>query len=419
MRNINYYQSCKDNLKEKYIIELLEHEINHRVYFFGKQFSSPWGNKIKLKNIIIKAVYRVLHTKKFNSDIPLIFSSAPNNFNNKLKDKQYKIVNSWWSLRKGKYLKVDVNYKKEYNKIFNQIKSSGLHDLTSSKFLNEIKLFKEKSKILISSKNFKAAFFSNDLGFFERLFIDIFKELGIPTFIFLHGLPARYNNIDDNRADYLIVWGKKIKENYFLNGVSRDKIIISGHPNFKLKKFLDLKFDLSKILVLSKAMAGSPISSNNIILSDRGNCLLYLNTIKSVLSTFGVEHVNLRLHPSENELWYSKNIDTDFFNFKNSNSLNNVLNSSTLVIGPTSTVALESLYNDRNYLIFEPQNNGLDILNYPVVDPFNSNNSKILVAKNEVDLKILIQEKHCVTKEFLNDYVESIFDLTEVFNKIK
>jgi hypothetical protein len=421
MKNINYYQYCKDNFNESGTIELLQHEINYRVYYFGKQFSSPWENKIKLKSYIrnkIMSFYKVLNTKEFNKDIPLIFSNASFNINDKLKGKKYEVVNPWWSLQKGNYLKVDLNYKKQYNEIFKQIKNNGLHDLTSLKFLNEIKNFKEKSKALILSKNFKAAFFSNDLGFFERLFIDVFKELGIPTFIFLHGLPARYNDIDDNRTDYLIVWGKKIKENFFLNGVSKDKIIISGHPNFKSKKLLDLKFDLSNIVVLSKAMNGSSSISNNNILSDRGNCLLYLKAIKSVLRSFGIEQVKLRLHPSENELWYSENIDTVFFVFCNSNSLKSVLNSSTLLIGPTSTVALEALYYDTNYLIFEPQNNGLDILNYPTVDPFNSNNSEILVAKNEDDLKMLIQKKYCVSTDFLNNYVEGSFDLTEVFNKI-
>ena len=66
----------------------------------------------------------------------------------------------------------------------------------------------------------------------ERMAIDAGKEMGIPTVVFLHGLPARYNKIDDNRANYLCVWGEGIKEQYINVGVDPDKILITGHPSF-------------------------------------------------------------------------------------------------------------------------------------------------------------------------------------------
>lgn len=416
----DYYQYKLETSIYPKTLELVQHVIYERIYYFGNQFSRV--NDKKIKNIFNKkavSLYRFLNTKKYKSNEPLIFSNAYFNINNILEKNNFKLVVPWWASKRGNYLKCHLDFHKSFNDISYKLKHNSLCDLSSVSFLNDIKDFKEKAIKIISSKNFKGAFFSNDLGFFERLFIDVFKELNIPTFIFLHGLPARYNDIDDNRADYLIVWGEQIKKNYISAGVNCNKILISGHPSFIEIKDCQVNFDMSNILVLTKPMCGSPSISNNVILSDRGNCIKYLESIRSVLVNFGINHVKLRLHPSENIEWYSDNIDNNFFKICNSKPLEEILKISTLVIGPTSTVFLESLYSLTNYIIYEPQSNGLDILNYPVVDPFDMNNNTIEIAANESELKKIIKNKYCIPNDFLNNYIKEKFDFEEVLKIIK
>jgi hypothetical protein len=416
----DYYQYKLETSIHPKTLELVQHVIYERIYYFGNQFSRV--NEKKIKNIFKKkalSLYKFLNTKKNKSNEPLIFSNSYFDINNIIEKNNFKVVVPWWTSKRGYYLKCDLDFHKSFNDIFYKIKHNSLCDLSSASFLNEIKEFKEKAKMMVSLKNFKGAFFSNDLGFFERLFIDVFKELNIPTFIFLHGLPARYNDIDDNRADYLIVWGEQIKKNYISGGVNCDKILVSGHPSFLEIKDCQVNFDMSNILVLTKPMCGSPSISNNVILSDRGNCIKYLESIRSVLVNFGINHVKLRLHPSENIEWYSNNINNNFFKICNSKPLEEILEMSTLVIGPTSTVFLESLYNSTNYIIYEPQSNGLDILNYPVVDPFDKNNNNIEIAANESELNKIIKNKYCIPNKFIDNYIKEKFDFEEVLNIIK
>ena len=55
-------------------------------------------------------------------------------------------------------------------------------------------------------------FLSNDMTAINRIAISACKNVGVKSMIYLHGLPAgSYNAIDNNRADYLCVWGDRIE----------------------------------------------------------------------------------------------------------------------------------------------------------------------------------------------------------------
>ncbi len=414
------YNYLYENTKNRYIIELLQYEINKRIYYFGNNFINPWEKSCLDKNKIkqfITSKYKTLRSKSLINNHNLVLSDAYFTVNDELK-KNCRVVVPWWTFkRNGIYLK-DTRFQKLFYEINQVINNARLDELISEGFIKKITLFINAGEQLIVSHDFKAGIFSNDLGFYERIFIDILKKLNIPTFIFLHGLPARYNNIDDNRADYLIVWGDKIKENYIKAGVDSNKIIVSGHPAYSKPLKKKLKNSLDEVLVISKAMNGAPSISNDIILSDRGNCLLYLKLIQEILKEFGVKKAKLRIHPSENPDWYKANIDTGFFTIDRDNLIN-TLKKSTLVIGPTSTVFLESIYWGVNYLVFEPSINDIDLMNYPLVSPFDGTDNGIPVAKNLEEFKNILINKKSVESEILKDYISPEFDLSEVFSKIK
>ncbi len=256
---------------------------------------------------------------------------------------------------------------------------------------------------------------SNDISFFEQTNIKIFRKMGKPSFIFLHGLPV-YNVLDNNQADYLVVWGKKIKENYVNIGFPANKVLISGHPYYSNLNDSKLRNDIDDILVLSKAMSGAQLRDEN-RLSDRGNSILYLYSIEKILRSRGVKKVRFRVHPSENIDWYYKFIDRDFF-IADKESLKNSLEKSTLVIGPTSTVFLESIYYGVNYLVYEPAVNGLDLSGYPPCPPFDGSDGKVFVAKTEEDLSGLLTKKAMVDKTVFNDYIDTPFNIKVITDKI-
>ena len=418
--NNNLYAYLIKHAENKYAIELLQYEINNRVYHYGKHFSSSWEKTPNLKENIknyLAVVYKKIKYKKCKNSSNLVLSNAYFSINDILSQNNYKVIIPWWNLKKNGFYLKDQPFLKLFSEIEKTLKTSGIDEILSKEFLEKVIKFKELASEVIVKNKIKAGFFSYDLGFFERVFIDALKECGVPSFIFLHGLPNRYNNIDDNRADYLIVWGPKMKQNYIDSGVNAEKIIVSGHPIYSQITHKNLLFSLDKILVISKPTHGTPPISDNIFLSDRGNSILYLQKVERTLKSLGVKNVKLRLHPSENKDWYKTNINTSFFSLDNAN-LYSSINSSTLLIGPSTTVILDSIYCGVNYLIFEPLEKGFTLMNYPTCSPFNGDDDKIPVAKNESEFKELLNKKKSIDASVIHDYVNSEFDFSEVIKKI-
>jgi hypothetical protein len=412
MDNLSLYKYLKSSSSEKYFIELLQYEINKIIYYYGENFIRPWKSTKSFKYKVLVGVhniYRVINSSYNKHQNPEIFSNAYFNLNSLMKDKGVNIVIPFWSFkRNGQYI-ANIKYQRLFNRLNRIISKGSVGELISTSTFALVDYFIKESKIIIRKRNFIAAFFSNDLGFFDRLFIDIFKQLDIPTFIFLHGLPGRYNIIDDNRADYLIVWGNQIKQNFINKGVKEEKIIVSGHPLYK-KEILStqLRFDLKNIVVLSRPISGSPSSSNQEYIDNKGTCIVYLLILKKCLIKFGVSNVTLCPHPSEDPNWYSNQLNDDFFTI-GSESLPKLLKKSSLVIGPTSTVFLESLYYGVNYLVFEPIDSNISL-----VDPFDGSNDKIPIAKNEWDLYNIIENKIEVERSVFSEYISADFNIDRI-----
>lgn len=249
----------------------------------------------------------------------------------------------------------------------------------------------------------------NDMTFFENLSIRIFRRMKKPSFVFLHGLPGRYNRIDDNRADHLVVWGEAIKRHYMAAGVDSTKIHVSGHPLYRGVPSGKLRCSLDDVLVLTKSMNGGN-HGTDVILSDRGNCALYLVMLEDILKKYGVSRARFRTHPSENTGWYRQFIDTDFW-VEDTESVQSSLARSTLVIGPTSTMFLESIWHGINYMIFEPLRGGTSLDNYPLVPPFDGTDVRIPVAHDAVTLVRMLREGTRPDMSFWADYVSDGFDL--------
>ncbi len=392
--------------------------LDEKLHYFGEHFKNPSerrSNFNKFKDFIydlIFSIYFIIQTIiKNNPKGPNLISSSYFNLDDKLNAYGFNIYRPPWSLKRRQNIGSDWELFNSTLELKRLLKNSDFKYFLSDEFFTKCIQFELKLSNWLKKNKIKGVIVANDVAFFENILIKVAKKLQIPTFIFLHGLPARYNNIDDNRADFLIVWGEKLKNNFINVGFKKEKIIVAGHPNYRgVKLNIGLKFDFANILIITKSLNGANHSDKS-ILSDRGNVILYLKIVETVLRKNGVEKVRLRLHPSENLNWYLRYLDNDFYVF-DSETLHDSISHSSLIIGPTSTVFLESICLGVNYLVFEPVFNTLDILNNPIVPPFDGTDKNIPVANSEEQLDFFLRNKIMVNSDCILDYLNESLDLS-------
>ena len=409
------------------ILDSIKFELDKHIYFYGDNFDSP-REKITTVKVLLKTMLRDTSReysnmlKSFTRNKPVsktnnIVSNSYFSINDELRQAGYNVYKPIWCDGISHDVIFDVDLYRESKAIKNIFAKGNFIDIIDERFIERIKSFKEHLKRYYIDNNISAIIVPNDICFFENLSIKIFKEINRPSFIFLHGLPGRYNNIAENRSDYLIVWGDKIKENYIKAGFREDKILVSGHPYYKEFHYRELKFGIEDILIITESMPGAQ-HGERVRLSDRGNSILYLYSIQNVLKKMDVKSVRLRVHPSANRRWYLKFVDKDFFRL-DMEDLDSSLKRSTLVIGPDSTILVESAYYGVNYLVYKPDNDGVDLMNLKISPPFDGSDARIPVAKDEGELRHMLADKVKADASFLGDYIKTPFDITFMKRYIK
>ena len=418
--NFNLFDMLeKSGLYDPVVLDTLKYELDQRIYSYGQQFRCPrevisnkqWFRK-RLRRLVGNRLKLHKVTRGTKGDLPegkRILSSAYFTVNEELSKLGFSVVSPPWSGSRESIYLPSVEAFRACEKLWDMLENATFADLLAEPLVHALEIFESASLSAYLNTNVTALVVPNDLNTWERVALRQFREMGRSSFIFLHGLPGRYNRIDDSRSDFLIVWGQKIKENYVKVGHDPDRIFISGHPFYRGLPSNRLRNSLDEILVLTKSMNGAQHSGEN-ILTDRAALVAYLFVVKEVLIAFGVRKVRLRPHPSENSQWYLRFIDPDFFHI-DTEVLARSLDRSTLVIGPTSTLLLESLYHGVNYVVFEPIANGRGIDNYPIVPPFDGSDTRVPVADCAQALVSLIKSKTTIALDFWGDYIQSPFDI--------
>lgn len=415
---LNYIKEIND--KDNEVLYYLKYHLDYCIYHYGNHFASPRekdtfkktkeSTYLFLKRYYGLFIHNIRLLKKINnsSDYKIISTNHLNVANEFVKSGFNVYLPPWTnehdlSLKK-KRLSSNIAYIKKALQTFI------FKDFFTEDFYRRIYELKEDLKEYYIKNNFSAVVFHHDVLFFERLTIQIFKELNRPSFVFLHGLPTIYTDYDNNQSDYLIVWGRKIKENFISAGVDEKKIFVSGHPFYnKIRPHESLRFDFSDILVLTRPMNHGQ-HLKDITLFDRGNLILYLFSVQNVLKNNGIKNVRLRPHPVENPAWYLQYIDANFFKIDN-NDLSDSLNRSSLVIGPSSTIILDAVNRGINYVVYEPEKDGYNLLNFKSFNPFDGSDSRIPVAKNEGQLADILANRKLIDTSFFNDYADSPFTI--------
>jgi hypothetical protein len=425
LENISLLSFLKqEQILNAYWYDCLRYELDKHVYYYGNHYmrslESVQNDKTEKAKYALKilrsTVKEKLSKKSVNKSNPVIISNAYFNFNDKLSKPGFTVIQPPWANRSDLSY-YDAGIVNLCIKIKSLFEFADFNYLISKEFIQLLEKFSNLFKSFITKEKIAALIVPNDENFFANISVKIFKELGLPTFIFLHGLPARYNTIDEHRSDYLVVWGKKMKEIYMRKGMAENKIFISGHPKYQKGIKKSIEFSLNNILVLTKTIVGSPHSSG-MILSDRGNLIVYLLSIQKVLKQCNVKNVRLRPHPSENINWYMQFLDKDFF-VPDTDNLSQSLSKTSLVIGPVSSVFLEALYYKVNYLVYEPSTNNINILNHTIEPPFDESDERIPVAYNEETLFRFLKGKKCADADLLSDYLQTPFDVSFINQLIK
>jgi len=420
---INLIES--ENSKNKKYYDFLKENLDSRFYHYGFHFKYSFERKSAFKEGLYSKIINFLtglfvffmqSVKK--SKGPTVISSSYFNTDSYFKTTyDCNVSRPPWAYNQNFDNLFDFNLYKKSEKIKNDLKNKNFSYLVSDTFINKIKDFEQELKIFFVTNNIVALFISNDRGFFEKLAISIFKDLGLPSFSFAHGLQFWLNDYDWKRADYLVVWGILSKQDFVNMGFNSEKVLISGHPEKINIAKKELRFDVTDILVLGNSLNGvNP--SNEYTLTDRSNCIYYLYLIQKCLKEFNITKVRFRPHPSENPDWYRKNIDLNFYEIDDLD-LSSSLVSSSLVIGPTSTVFLDALIEGVNYVVFEPHNQfGFGLNGYRIPSMYNGDNENVPVAKSVVELREILKEKKLVNISILNDICQEKYDLEDVYSII-
>lgn len=292
------------------------------------------------------------------------------------------------------------------------------NDVVTKENAELLEHYKEKLLKEYSEYNFKALFVGNGEPFIFKLHLDLFKQLQVPSFIFLHGIPGIYNLDTERKADYLLVWGEQIRQNYINAGFDPNKVVVTGHPRyFEIPTDFKLRNNLSNVLVTTTAsVSWSPHGwkADHFPIYDRSIIVLYCYSVQSVLQKMGVKHARLRVHPSVRKDWIMKFVDKKFYTI-DTTSLQQSLHASSLVIGPTSTVWLESILAGVNYLVYEPE---LDGNENRLVPPFDGSDALMDVAFSEDSLYNMVKEKYMLDTKIVRKYIDP-FEFKKVFEIIK
>ncbi len=433
MKEYFYLDFLKKNIK---YAELLQYELDKRFYYFGNHFKNNFeSNKLTkskfLHSNLVQVAYFLYKNifRKRSKDYNVIISSVYFNFGAALQANHFDVYNVPWTTGRQQSLLTFREFLK-LRRFSSSLEKASLAELLSDEFESKIDRITLFFKQILLKYKVRALLLPNDVGFFERLILQIAKELNIPTFIVLHGAALRYGNcINDNKADFLCVFGEIMKSKLVASGFAAKKIIVLGHPKYsELTRPKVLRFSLENVLIITKPLPGQPVEiADRLVgrdrdtnrLKDRSNAILYIWMIEKVLRSFGVKRAILRPHPSENPNWYRNNLSPEFFLLDES-PLSDSLQRATLVIGPSSSLFLDALFAGVNYTVFEPKyDDHLDILNDPIGHPFDGSDEKVPVATDEIELGNILSNQVKVELNFLDYFVKNEVQVDQILGVIK
>ena len=416
---IKYLIDNADNALSKKYIDFFKIELDWHIYNGDKHISKVYhrDKEIETKKRLINLLhysYSILSGANFKaSKKKNVLSTVHFPHHNLVTDLGFNLYSPIWHPLGKKNVFGDAKTLRWHLQIQDLIRNKDFYLYLNPEFHTELESFQNYLVSQYQKQDFRALFLYTDQYFYSKYSIDVFKKMQKPSFIFSHGLPGLYSKDVDYRADYLLVWGEKIKQHYLDAGFENSKVKVVGHPRHKqMPKEQKLKSDLSDVLII-------PVASSiyhqhrydDTIIIDRSMVILYLYQVQSVLKKLGVKKARYRTHPTISKQWVHAFLDHDFY-IQDNEQINASLNRSSLLIGSTSTLVLESLLHGVNYIVYEPvDEDGHYMTNDKLVPPFDGSEKKLMIANDEPELEKMLKANAMTDYSLVHDYIQDL-DLT-------
>ena len=401
---INYFDQINRNYpQDKEYLKWLNVKLDRNIYFYGPNFRFAQDKKpSKSFRELIKKTYRYFQGKRVSYDNAFI-CDAYFNVGKHIKKQGYNVLLPPWVIPA---LSSEAMKTSEMLSIWSQ---TDFNILLSNEFKERVYNLKEELKIFFKKNHTPFVLFANGEQPLYRIAMDACKEIGVPTGVFLHGLPARYNINDNYYPDYLFVWGEKIKLN-FEKIYNTTKIIVAGHPYFS--QYEKQRNIGDSVVVLTQAINFSGCA-RDYLLSDAGSTIQYVYAVERVLKALGYKKAILRPHPSESNDWYRERMDINFYSLDVA-PLDQTLTNAKFFVGPISTVVLNAVYSDIPYFVYivDPTTNRFS---WPTVPPFTAD-TNMPVSHTEEELLENIKLGKSVKKEHFNGYIDPQFNVSAITN---
>lgn len=282
--------------------------------------------------------------------------------------------------------------------------------LISKETIEQVLKLYEDLREELSNYAFDAVLVRTSELFVEKILIDIFRSFNKPSITLLHGLPGLYTKATESRADYLLVWGNKIRDAFIKTGYNPQNVMVAGNYKYaEIQRIEELRCSKDDVLVLTTTTYEDhqhEWTYDNFDHHDRSLLITFLYSVEHVLKHNGVMHARLRPHPHVNKEWLSEYIDKDFYTIDREDLMVS-LNKATMCIGPTSSTMIESLMSGVSYLAYEPGDGMHTITGDAMVPPFSKEYSLLKAAYNEQELAdMIINNYKPDANQLLNDFLQ-------------
>lgn len=412
----------KDDSVDSELLDLIDSHLKEHIYYFGNHFKNP-SSMFPRTNFVITRLIHLLHNLLVNcfsrnpsSGFRLGLSSATFNYDDLVMEEADLFIDRCnFHPKRFKPAMPGVLLALNLLRLEYSLRFADFNYLISNEFASRVKTYRQELSKHIKKIGYEFLFVSGDLNFSDRLLIKIFKDLDKKSFCLAHGLQITYDHSRETLTDYVVLWGSKQASGYISAGYESSRLFVLGHPVYQ-KKPSNLRFSFDNILVLTKPADGIPgeIDESH---HNRSESLSYIYQIEKILRSLGVIKARLRLHPSENPKWYAAHINSEFFDI-DYDQLSDSLNKSSLVIGPTSTVFVDSLFYGVNYLVFEPLVDGKTIFGRSLNLPFDGSDKRVPVAISENDLEGFLKDKQKISLEVIDEFAKIPHDLSRIVDLI-
>lgn len=172
----------------------------------------------------------------------------------------------------------------------------------------------------------------------SRAIIEAARSLNIPTVVMPHGLPFFGNARDYFQADYLLIWGQALTDEFARLGRDRSTMIVTGFP--KIDQYRPTNHLGAAIMILSSTFGtGSTLAAED-------DPEVHLFGVLDALRDWPDRPVIIRPHPAESTEYYERLLAKSGrvkVRIAGGGPIEPLYPETGLIIGPSSTVFVEAM----------------------------------------------------------------------------